>query len=134
MHRISALSTMLCDNTMSSLFIDEETELTQRLSNLLKDTQLVSDRVGIQTLALESMLLDQTLLSFSLLSAFKPVVLIPVQYCLPMEGSGNTQLQFTALGAKIVSTGEIPRTVMGIWEWGCQAKLKIGALEWNEKC
>lgn len=63
------------------------------------------------------------------------MLLTPRQHCLSTEGSGNAQLQFIVLGAKIVrSTRKFPQTVMGIWEWGYQERLKIGALEGNQEC
>lgn len=63
------------------------------------------------------------------------MLLTPGQHCLPMEGSGNVQPQFIALGAKMVrSTREFPPIVMGIWEWGYQEILKIGAVTWNQEC
>lgn len=57
-----------------------------------------------------------------------------MQHCLPMGQSGNAQLQFTELGAKIVrSARKFPQIVMGIWEWIYQERTEFGALEGNQE-
>lgn len=51
-----------------------------------------------------------------------------------MGQSGNAQLQFTELGAKIVrSARKFPQIVMGIWEWIYQERTEFGALEGNQE-
>ena len=71
----------------------------------------MSGRVGIRTL--ESMLLVQTLLSSSL-SVVKPVLLTPVQHCLPMDG-GSIRSQFLV---RLLSQRELQKFHKFLWEFG----------------
>lgn len=67
-------------------------EFTEKPSNFFKDAQLLSGRLGIWSS--QSSLPIHHFVSNLKSSAFNPVQMTTMQYCLPMVGLGNVQLQF----------------------------------------
>lgn len=55
--------------------------------------------------------------------------MMAMQYCLPMVGLGNGQLQFMVRNLTQLRIAEFPYIDMEIMEWGSWVRLKIGSFK-----